>query len=145
MYILRFSLFTLLVIASGLMACRPGARNKAGVELAMYRYDHLILELKADSIALLYTTDGDLGNVAHGRDSIRRFLSGFKNVRVLSQVSHTNSLQVYGDSALQTGRYRQEVIVDGRDTVHVKGIYTARWVWINGDGWHIRRMDTRPG
>ena len=144
MYTQRFFLFATL-FAAGLIACKTNTRNKAGVELAMHSYDHLILELNADSIALLYTPDGDLGNMAHGRDAIRRFLSTFKNVRVLSQVSQTTSLQVSGDSALQTGRYEQDVIVDGKDTVSVKGLYTARWIWINDSGWHIRRMDTGPG
>ncbi|MER3465366.1 MAG: hypothetical protein C4329_14080 [Chitinophagaceae bacterium] len=32
----------------------------------------------ADSIAYMFTPDGELGNVAKGRDSIRHFLSSFK-------------------------------------------------------------------
>lgn len=32
------------------------------MELAMNQYDHLIKNMDADSIALLYTPDGDLGD-----------------------------------------------------------------------------------
>jgi hypothetical protein len=44
------------------------------MEQAMQKYDRYILKMDVDSIALLYTPDGELGKMARGRDSIRRFL-----------------------------------------------------------------------
>ena len=127
-----------------LVSCSTGRHNKKGVELAMKQYDHLILKLDADSIALLYAPDGDLGNIAHGRDSIRNFLLTFKNLKVLSQTSNTEFIKVSGDSSFQKGTYHQTVVVAAKDTVHVKGEYTARWIWISQSGWHIKRMETKP-
>jgi hypothetical protein len=98
--------------------------------------------MNADSIALTFTADGDLGGIAHGRDSIRKFLSSFKNVKVLEASSTTDSLTMDHDSACQTGHYRQMGIIDGKDTFRVKGAYRTRWVWT--EGWHIKRMTTQP-
>ncbi len=118
--------------------------NKAGVEAAMKYYDHLIRKLDADSISLLYTPDGKLGDIAIGRDSIRKFLSSFKNVSVLSQVSTTNSINILGDTATQKGNYTQTDVISGKDTVKVRGEYVAKWQWIRKEGWHIKQMVTKP-
>lgn len=138
---LRFFILSFLAL---LVSCSTGRHNKKGVELAMKQYDHLILNLDADSIALLYAPDGDLGNIAHGRDSIRNFLLTFKNLKVLSQISNTEFIKVSGDSAFQKGNYHQTVVVAAKNTVHVKGEYSAKWVWIANSGWHIKRMETKP-
>lgn len=103
--------------------------NPGDVDAAMQHYDQLIKKMDADSIALLYTEDGELGDVAKGRDAIRNFLATFKNVKVLSQVSKTTSIEITGDSALQKGNYIQTVVVDNKDTITVKGEYTANWLW----------------
>jgi len=118
--------------------------NSADVETAMKRYDRLVKKMDADSIALSYTKDGELGGIAKGRDSIRNFLATFRNVKVLSQVSQTSSIKITGDSALQKGNYIQVVVVDNKDTVTVKGEYTANWIWINKKELLIKKMDTKP-
>ena len=119
-------------------------KTSAAVERAMKRYDHLILGMNADSIAQIYTPDGELGKMAKGRDSIRNFLQGFKNYRVLSQTSETHSISLEGDSAFQKGTYRQTVIIPSKDTVTVKGNFTAFWIWNPVYGWQIHRMETQP-
>lgn len=138
---LRFFILTNLIL---LFSCNSSMHNKSGVETAMKYYDHLILKLDADSISMLYTSDGSLGDMAIGRDSIRKFLSAFKNVRVLSQISETKSIDIVRDTAIQKGTYTQTDIVTGKDTIKVKGEYTARWEWIRKGGWHIKRMTTKP-
>jgi hypothetical protein len=126
-----------------LLSCNTTKHNKSGVESAMKYYDHLILKLDADSISMLYAPDGNLGGIAIGRDSIRKFLSSFKNVRVLSQSSTTGSINIIRDTAIQKGTYTQIDIVSGKDTVRVKGEYTTRWEWIHKEGWHIKQMTTK--
>ena len=133
-----------LIMLALIVSCNSSKHNIKGVELAMKQYDHLILKLDADSIALLYAPDGKLGNIAHGRDSIRNFLLTFKNLKVLSQTSNTQFLKVNGDTSLQKGTYHQTVVVADKDTVNVKGEYTATWVWIPKSGWHIKNMETKP-
>ena len=123
-------------------ACNSTGHSKSGVESAMQKYDHYILNLDADSISLLFTPDGSLGDMATGRDSIKRFLSSFKNVKVLSQSSTTKNIETIKDTAIQTGTYTQSDVVSGKDTVDVKGEFTARWQWMNND-WYIKKMITR--
>ncbi len=125
-------------------SCSNTGHSTKGVELAMKQYDHLIKKMDADSISLLYTPDGDLGNMAHGRDSIRNFLSSFKNVSVVSQSSTTNFLKINGDTAFQKGLYYQTAFIPGKDTIKLKGEYTATWRWMRPGGWHIQRMTTKP-
>lgn len=124
-----------------LFSCNISKHSKSDVESAMKYYDHLILKLDADSIALLYTPDGNLGGIAVGRDSIKRFLASFRNIRVLSQASTTTSLKIIRDTAIQKGFYTQSDIV-GKDTIKVRGEYTATWEWLT-KGWHIKKMATK--
>jgi hypothetical protein len=125
-------------------ACRPKQRSDESVEQAMQKYNRYILKMDVDSIALLYTPNGELGKMARGRDSIRRFLENFKKYKVLSQVSKTNLITVSGDTALQSGLYTQKVIVPQNDTVTVKGLFSTKWIWMDSTGWHIQRMETQP-
>jgi hypothetical protein len=85
-----------------------------------------------------------LGDIAIGRDSIRKFLSSFKNVRVISQASVTDSINIIQDTAIQKGFYAQTDVIAGKDTVRVKGQYTTRWQWIKNEGWKIKHMATTP-
>ena len=127
-----------------LFSCNKREYSKADIESGMQRYDHLIQRLDADSIALLYAPDGDLGTIAHGRDSIRRFLASFKNVRVLSNTSVSDSIEIKGDTAFQNGTYHQVAIIDAKDTADLKGTFHARWIWVNKEGWRIKKMETAP-
>ncbi len=125
-------------------ACRSKEHNAESVEQAMQKYNRYILKMDVDSIAFLYTPDGELGKMAVGRDSIRRFLENFKKYKVLSQVSKTNLINIHRDTALQSGLYTQKVIVPVNDTVTVKGLFSTKWIWMDSTGWHIQRMETTP-
>ncbi len=137
-------IFVAVFFLYGVLSVHAQGRTKAGVEQAMKNYDHLILGMNPDSISMIYAADGELGTMAKGRDSIRSFLDGFRNFRVLSLSSETNSISINKDSALQKGTYKQTVIIPSKDTVSVKGNFTALWVWSGSNGWLIRRMETQP-
>jgi len=134
----------LCLITTFFSACRPKERSTESVEQAMQNYNRYILEMDVDSIALLYAPDGELGKMAKGRDSIRRFLDNFKRYKVLSQVSTTNLIKISRDTALQSGSYTQKVIVPVNDTVTVRGLFSTKWIWMDPTGWHIQRMETQP-
>lgn len=143
-FTLKIPSFLLIFIFVPLLSCNTSRHSKFGVELAMKHYDRLLQKLDADSISLLYTPNGNLGNIAIGRDSIRKFLSSFKNIRVLSQISTTISIEIVHDTAIQKGNYAQTDIVSEKDTLKVKGEYTAKWEWLGKQGWHIKQMTTKP-
>lgn len=117
---------------------------KAEIEDAMHHYDSLLQTMNADAVSKMFTPDGKLGDVAQGRDSIKKFLSGFTNVKMLSQSSNTKSIELKGDSATQTGMYFQSDVVNGKDTVHLKGTYITHWKWLKGEGWKIEKITTQP-
>ncbi|MDP4265692.1 MAG: nuclear transport factor 2 family protein [Bacteroidota bacterium] len=125
------------------ISCR-GQHNNSEIESALKTYDRLIKKMDADSIAMLYAPDGDLGNTAHGRDSIRKFLSSFKNVSVLYVASVPGTIKISQDTAMQTGRYKQIALVNNKDTLNLGGTFIARWIWIKAEGWRIKRMETNP-
>ena len=141
-YFPKLTIFVIVFVF--LFSCNTSRHNIKEVEVAMKQYDHLIQKMDVDSIAMLFTPDGDLGNIAHGRDSIRNFLSTFKNVQVLIQSSTTDSIKISGTTSLQKGIYHQTDVVNGKDTVAVRGEYTVNWQWIPKSGWHIKHIETKP-
>jgi ketosteroid isomerase-like protein len=112
------------------------------VEAAMQKYNSLIQAMDADGISKMFTPDGKLGDVAQGRDSIKKFLSSFVNSKVLSQRSNTKSIELKADSATQKGMYFQDAVINGKDTLHLKGNYTINWKWLDGEGWKIKKVTT---
>jgi hypothetical protein len=142
---LRYALAFLILffISSILFSCNTTQKNEKGVESAMNLYNHYIQKMEPDSIALLFTTDGNLGNIASGRDSIRNFLSNFKDFKVLSQTSITKLIKINRDSTVQQGDYHQTTIIPKNDTVKVSGTFTATWIH-SKSGWHLKRMLTKP-
>ena len=137
----RYGLFV--IIATLILSCHERDK-KLEIESALKTYDHLIWTMNADSIALLYTVDGQLGEIARGRDSIRRFLSTFTNVKVLSVHSTSEKIVINKDTAIQSGRFNQTALINNKDTARPKGTYEAIWVWTKGEGWKIKRMTTTP-
>jgi ketosteroid isomerase-like protein len=136
-------IFIMIAVFSAALSCNTRDR-KAEVESGLRTYDRLIQKMDADSIALMYAPDGDLGTIAHGRDSIRKFLSTFKNVSVLSVSSSSDNIGINNDTAIQKGRFSQVALVNNKDTVRPKGTYIAKWVWIKDEGWKIKTMTTKP-
>ncbi|HEX8061120.1 MAG TPA: nuclear transport factor 2 family protein [Cyclobacteriaceae bacterium] len=117
--------------------------EKNEIDAAMREYDRLLQTMDAEAIASIYDEQGDLGDQAHGREAIRKFLSEFKNVDVIMQASTTDAIDMLGDSAVQTGSYVQIDVVEKKDTVTVRGAYKVLWKW-DGDEWKIKRMETQP-
>ena len=134
----------LLIALAVLQSCgkkEQKIHEKKEIDAAMREYDRLIQKLDAEAIADLYDEEGDLGDQAHGREAIKKFLSGFKDIEVLEQHSTTNTIEMLGDSAIQTGSYIQIDVIEKRDTVTVRGTYNALWRW-DGDAWKLKRMET---
>lgn len=117
--------------------------EKKEIDAAMREYDRLLQTMDAEAIAAIYDEEGDLGDQAHGREAITKFLSEFQNIDVIMQASTTNTIDMLGDSAVQSGSYVQIDVVDKKDTVTVRGTYTALWRW-DGEEWKIKRMETQP-
>jgi hypothetical protein len=136
-----FSVF--LGIAVIFASCHKNQHDKNEIEAAMKNYDRLLQKMDADSIAMLFTPDGDLGDQAHGRTWIKRYLGSFQNVHVLSQVSTTSSIEMMGDSSIHKGIYQQVDLIS-YDTIRVKGEFTVKWLWDKHERWLISSIRTIP-
>jgi len=138
--------FYILVISISVNSCSETS-VKTSPQDVIKKYERLVLEMKADSIAQLFTTDAEIGHEdqspVRGRDSIYSFLSSFKNVRVVDNHDQVVSSFITDDSAIVNGNYTQRVIVSGKDTVNVAGKFTANMIRDENRNWLISKMRTR--
>lgn len=142
-----------LLLLLALAACTAdGARREQerarSLDAALTHYGRLVRAMASDSIAGLYTADGELVTEGQptitGRDAIRAFLHRFDDYRVLAHTLVVDSARIAGDSGIQHGRYAQRVRLPAGDTVEVSGYFTAEWVPGPDGEWRIRRMGTSP-
>jgi hypothetical protein len=138
----RFFIFLIPVFI--FFSCHAYLPEKDEIQNAMHLYNHLLEKMDADSLALMYTADGNLGDLVIGRDSIRAFLKSFKNIRVISAQFFEKSTEINKPEATQEGLYHQTSIIDAKDTIKLTGKYIANWRWINGEGWRLKKMITIP-
>jgi ketosteroid isomerase-like protein len=122
---------------------------RAQVISALAGYDSLIVRMDHDGIAATFTRDGETadGDQAplHGPDAIRAQLMTFAAFHVLANRLDPDSTLVSGDTAWQTGSYRQRVQVPAGDTIEVSGRFTAVWRRTAPARWQLWRMHTfRP-
>jgi len=138
--------FYILIISISIYSCSETTVKTSPQDL-IKKYERLVLEMKADSIAQLFTTDAEIGHEdqspVSGRDSIYSFLSSFKNVRVISNHDEITSSAIKNDSATVNGSYTQTVVVSGKDTVNVAGKFTANMIRDKNRNWRMSKM--RPG
>lgn len=139
-----------LAVLSGCGGSTPRSQAERGRDLdaAINHYGRLVKAMASDSIAALYTDDGELGGEGQptisGPDSIRAFLHRFDEYHVLAATMMVDSSRLAGDTGIQHGRYTQRVRLPAGDTVEVSGRFTAEWVIGSSGKWRIRRMGTSP-
>ena len=142
---MKFLLFSIMLTLFQWSSCSEKTKGETP-EGIMKRYERLVLEMKADSISQLFTNDAQIGHADQtpikGRDSIYALLSSFKNVRVISNVDSISNISIKNDSAIVDGKYKQAVILDGKDTMHVAGKFTANMMRDKNKHWLISKMHT---
>ncbi|HEU4995353.1 MAG TPA: nuclear transport factor 2 family protein [Gemmatimonadaceae bacterium] len=131
------------------LAAQPGhtAQDRSAVREALQHYNALVERMAHDSIAALYTADGRLDAPGRapivGPAAIRDFLHQFAEFRVIFQRMTSDSIEIRGDTALQSGRWWQRVRVPRGDMVAVGGAFTAEWRRDHG-GWRLFQMNAMP-
>jgi ketosteroid isomerase-like protein len=134
-----FLLFTVIIVS-----CNKHGHTNEEIEKAMNNYDSLIVKQDPAAIAQAFTPDGQFADVATGRESIKKLLSQINKFKVIEQSSVTTSIQIRGDSALQTGTFIQRNVDAKNDTAKVMGTYACKWKWIEGEGWEIAHIVSSP-
>jgi hypothetical protein len=144
---MSIKLFCLLSFVLAYLYSCPQSKTASTPQATIKQYERLVLEMKADSISNLFTTDAEIGHEnqrpVKGRDSIYALLSSFKNVRVIENHDNISSISTHGDSASVNGSYKQTVLVSGKDTVRVAGSFTADMLRDKNKNWLIWKMRTR--
>ncbi len=139
-------LFQYAIILTSLLifsSCISIDKSNRFFKVGMQKYDSYILSGNAKGIALLFKEDGNLGNVAIGRDSIEKFIASFANIKVLSQQSTTTSITFKKLVGTQKGTFAQSCIINGKDTISPKGSFTTTWVYnIKKHIWEIAKIET---
>jgi uncharacterized protein (TIGR02246 family) len=134
--------------ALAVVGCRSTATPEVTIEAALAHYASLAAAMQHDSIAALFTPDGELATEGQpaitGPEAIRAHLHSFVGYHVLSNELVANTTRASADSADQAGTFRQRVQVPAGDTVSVQGRFTIRWIRDRAGAWRIQRMATRP-
>jgi len=144
---MKFCLISLLIV--GMVKVQSQSldlqlKDKA-IQKKLALYDHYIQITNPDSIASLYTPHGNLGDLAIGRDSIRKFLSKFKNIKVLYTHTESESIQwINNNQAQQFGHYIQKAVLPKGDTIQVKGEIQIWWSQTKPGDWFIEKVKTIP-
>ena len=147
-YFRPIAVLALIAGAESHSALARSTGDSAGVAAALEHYVGFVRQMASDSIAELYTADGEL--LATGRPpivgpkAIQAFLDSFSAYHVLADSMKPATLEVRGDTALQTGTFWQLVQVPAGDTVVAHSGFEILWLRDRQSGWRVRRMGTTP-
>jgi hypothetical protein len=111
------------------------------------KYERYVREMRADSVVQLFTSDAEIGHEGQssikGRDSIYRLLVSLTNVKVIRNRDSVSNVFIKDDSAVVNGNYNQTVVISGKDTVSVAGLFISNMILDQNKGWLIWKMHTR--
>lgn len=135
-----------LVLAVAPMLVRAQAPPQAEVEAALQHYADLLRAMDDHGIAQSFAPDGEVVNPGQepvrGPEAIEKFIRQFDGYHVLEYEIRSENTTVTGQTAAQSGRFRQMVKTPDGRTLTVKGVFNAEWIRDAGGAWKIRRMST---
>lgn len=146
-----FLLGALLFGAGCALRPRAGAERVPAdpVAAAMAHYVALLRRVASDSVASMYTADGELlqpGMAAlRGRTAIRAFLAPFDGHAVVDTATVAVApAAIYGAVAYQWGVYHQVARLDGAPPTRFDGRFAAEWHRASDGVWYLRRLLMQP-
>lgn len=127
----------------------PEPRAADAVRAAMDHYVELTRRVASDSVAAMYTADGELLEPRmaplRGREAIRRFLAPFDGRTTVDTAAvRTTALDVYGAVAYQWGAYHQVARLDGGPPGTFDGRFAAEWHREADGRWRLARLLMQP-
>ncbi|HEY7027744.1 MAG TPA: nuclear transport factor 2 family protein [Gemmatimonadales bacterium] len=137
------------------LACSAGRPNPSDpkvrqeVVAAMDHYTALIKLVASDSIAAMYTEDGELLEAGMaplvGPKAIREFLAQFDGKVVVDSASTaSDDVEVFGTTAYQWGSFSQVARVQDQPPAKFGGRYVARWRRTPEGQWKLTRLLMQP-
>jgi uncharacterized protein (TIGR02246 family) len=126
-----------------LQALQPA---EAEVGAALQHYADLLRAMDDHALAQSFTADGEVVNPGQapirGPEAIEKFIRQFDGYRVLEYDIRAEKTAVTGQTATQSGHFRQKVNAPDGRTLDVTGRFTADWVRGSDGTWRLRRMET---
>jgi len=115
----------------------------------MEHYTALIRAVASDSIAVMYTEDGQLLEAGmaplRGPTEIREFLAQFDGKVVVDSASTvSDDVEVFGTTAYQWGSFSQVARVQDQPPAKFGGRYVARWCRTPEGRWKLTRLLMQP-
>lgn len=133
------------------VALPPNADAAAmeAVAAAMDHYVALLRRVTSDSVAAMYTPDGELLEPGmaplRGRSAIRAFLAPFDGHAVVdTALVSVEPAAVYGAIAYQWGAYHQVARLNGGPAVVFDGRFAAEWHRAGNGQWLLTRLLMQP-
>jgi len=137
------------------LACSGGGPNPSDPKIrqevvaAMEHYTALIKVVASDSIAAMYAADGELLEAGmaplRGPKEIRAFLAQFDGKVVVDSASTvSDDVEVFGDTAYQSGSFSQVAKVQDQPPGKFSGRYVARWRRTPEGPWKLTRLLMQP-
>lgn len=127
---------------------RKPSLDVAAIAVQLRRYEHFVLIMAHDSIAALFTPDGELHTPSAsspvGPTAIAAYLHSFDQFHVVADSMTADSTTARADSGRQVGSYWQRVVVPKGDTVEVRGRFEARWRRSPSGQWRLTWLGTTP-
>lgn len=125
------------------------ATTQKAVITAMEHYTALIKQVASDSIAAMYTEDGELLEAGMaplvGPKAIREFLAQFDGKVVVDSASTaSDEVEVFGSTAYQWGSFSQVARVQNQPPAKFGGRYVARWRRTPEGQWKLTRLLMQP-
>lgn len=119
------------------------------VEAAMQRFNRFMREGPPDSVAAMFTKDGELYEpreaVHKGRTSIRSFFAPLTvDVRIESATTTTQAFEVRGGSVLQWGEYIENGGPVSQPSRSYRGRFVAEWVRQRNGQWLLHHLMLQP-
>lgn len=136
------------ITATALGAPPTGTKDRAAIEGAIQRYASLIKANDAVAVSRFFAANGELlepgMGALTGPEAVRTFLESFKNVHVESATMTTDSIEVFGTSAIQWGIYTERAALLDKPAIDLHGRFVAQWARQPTGGWQIRRLLMQP-
>ena len=134
-------------VALGAAACRAQVSpEQREVATTFQRYSGFLRAMAGDSIAALYTPDGEMldpDRVIRGRAAIRGFLAPFVGaVTVDSSAMTTDAIDIQGTQASVWGSFYQRYTPTGQPSGESRGRFSALLVRQSDGRWLIRHLLT---
>ena len=148
----RHRVVALVILVSACTVRRTSSGDVASekaVVAAMEHYTALIKQVASDSIAAMYTEDGELLEAGMaplvGPREIREFLAQFDGKVVVDSASTaSDDVEVFGTTAYQWGSFSQVARVQDQPPAKFGGRYVARWRRTPEGHWKLTRLLMQP-